>query len=278
MNLLKDSTRVLLPAEFASVDWHDIWERPLEDGTAFQWSIVAALVRNLIEHGWKHSIPLLDLPDGHKLMTLRNEIPVAHLAQAGHSATSGDDISLENRFLQSVIPKFTFTKGGRTFSLFIEGCPYHLIATGQRYEVRPDILLLPGGLEDIQLKGQIVTYKYRYSPDLLLKGALRVSSSRLLPIVERQPAQDIPLNILGVIECSVNKSVRVATAQIDGYRAVFDLPEDQGTVLVTGNEIKADFGPMTQVDLVTTDSAELVSSLSRAGEYIRTHLVEPDAV
>ena len=277
MNLLQESTQGLFPEEFFSVEWRDIWDRPLEDGTAFQWSIVAALINSLSEYGWKYSIPLFNIPNGNKLMTLRNEIPLAHLAQAGHSATNENNISLEDRFLQSIVPKITFTKGERTFSLFIEGCPYHLIATGQRYEIRPDILLLPGTLEDVQIQGQIIHYKYRYSPDLLLEGALRVSSSRLLPVIERHPAQDIPLNVLGVIECSVNKSGRVAASQIEGYKAVFDFLDEQGTVLVTGNEIKTDCGPMTQVNLTTTDSSELKFSLMQAGEYIRVHLVEPDA-
>jgi hypothetical protein len=150
-----------------------------------------------------------------------------------------------------------------------------LIATGQRYEIRPDILLLEGYLDDIQIQGQIVHYKYRYSPDLLLEGALRVSNSRILPIVERRPAKDIPLAVLGVVECSVNKTGRVASAQIEGYRTAYGFLEDQSTVLVTGNEIGSDCGPMTQVNLATTDPSVLSSSLQQAGEYIRVHLVEP---
>lgn len=277
MTPLQESAETLFPDEFASVDWRDIWERPLEDGTAFQWSIVAAVTRVLIEHGWTYSIPLLNLARGHELMTLRNEIPVAHLAQAGHSAGSDEDVTLESRFMQSLVPKLVFTKGDRVVSLFIEGCPYHVVATGQRYEVRPDILFLPGQLEDIKIQGQMIAYAYRYSPDLLLEGALRVGSSRLLPVVERKPSEDIPLSVLGVVECSVNKSVRVATAQIEGYKAVFGLSDDQGTVLVTGNQIKADCGPMVQVNLAASNSLELKASLLQAGEYIRSHLVEPDA-
>lgn len=277
MSLLREATNSFLPKELATVDWRDIWERPLEDGTAFQWSIVVALANSLIQHGWHLSVPLLGLMKGNELMTLRNEIPVAHLAQAGHSAVSASNVDLESRFLQSVVPKIVFTKDGRNVSLFIEGCPYHMIATGQRYEIRPDILLLPGKLEEVKIEGQILQYKYLYSPELLLEGALRISSSRLLPVVHRQPAQDIPLPVIGVIECSVNKSARVATSQIDGYKATFGLIEEQGTVLVTGNEINADCGPMVQVNLATNDLKVLTTSLGLAGEYICTHLFEPDA-
>lgn len=274
---LKDSALALLPPEFASINWRDIWERPLADGTAFQWSVVGALANALAKHGWSYSLPLLDVDRGQELMTLRNEIPLAHLSRAGHSATSWEETALEDRFLQSLIPKIVFEKEGKSVSLFIEGCPYHLIATGVRYEIRPDILLLPGRIESISYdpSDKVVRYKYRYSQELLLEGILRVGSSRLLPIVQRSPAEDIPLEVIGVIECSVNKSARVASAQIEGYKAVFNFEDEEGTVLVVGNEIKADCGPMAQVNLSTTDQQELETSLKQAGEYIRTHLLEP---
>lgn len=276
--LLKQAALQLFPPEFASVDWRDIWERPLQDGTAFQWSIVAALTRRLMDTGWKYKIPLIDFEQQPVLMTLRNEIPIAHLAQAGHSATSDQSVALDDRFMASLIPKLTFTKDGKVLSLFIEGCPYHIIATGQRYEIRPDILLLPGQLTTINKQGQMVEYQYAYSNELQLEGVLRVSSSRLLPLVQKTPPQDIALSVLGVVECSVNKSARVASKQIDGYRAVFQFTGDEGTFLITGNEITADCGSMTHVDLTTTNLSGLVSSLLEAGEQIRLHLVEPGVV
>src|SRR3989339_1587447 len=146
--ILSSASDILFPGYLDRFDWSDVWERPLASGTAFEWTMVAALAGSLHGAGWDVSFPVLSQPNGRSVFILRNEIPYQHGAQAGHSASTSHAIPLQDRFLQSMVPKMVFEKEKRVFSLFREGCPYHRIMFGKEYQDRPDIVLVPGRPSD----------------------------------------------------------------------------------------------------------------------------------
>ncbi len=264
----------LLPSEISNINWKNIWERPISDGTGFHWAVVAAISKELVEHGWTCEIPLLGFPEVKDLLVYRNEIPLTHLSQPGHSASSWDSVTLAQRFFQALIPKMTFGKDGYFFSLFVEGCPYHIIAKGKEYDIRPDIVLFPGRLEEINQEGSTLTYKYKYDDSLLLTGTLRIGNSKILPLIHKTPTDNLDLKAVSIIECSVNKKEAIALPQIMKYWENFTFSGNNGVVLVTGNKLGEECGPSIQVDL-SKDSQELLTSLKEAGKYIYSRLSLP---
>src|SRR6266704_5965791 len=154
----------LIPGYLDLFDWGDIWEKPKTHGTAFEWTILAALAAQACRRGWGRQFPPLGLEGGSALFTLRNEIPRHHGAQPGHSAQLHHTQNLANRFLQAFTPKLLLEKDGRYLSVFREGCPYHYVMDGGEYKERPDILILPGratvGFPVIVDQGEAIDFSF----------------------------------------------------------------------------------------------------------------------
>jgi hypothetical protein len=231
----------LLPNSLNSLNWGATWQQPLSQGVALEWGMVAAMVAEAIVRGWDLSFPALSTTEGNVLFTLRNQIPYHHGAQAGNAGAHFNRTPLKVRFLQSVIPKVVFEKDGKSFSLFREGCPYHMIMTGKTYEDRPDILLLPGRptptFPQIVEDGRGIEFSYDLSSELTISGHLRVRNADIIPCTRRTPEGGTEVPIIGIVECSTNKSALVADEQLHRYANTFANITPPPLFLVTGNEL-----------------------------------------
>lgn len=239
VNKLKNVIKDLIPEWYEEINWGDLWCRPLENGLAFQIATLCSLVYAAKENGCLVMSPVLDA-NGSDMFLLRNEIPLNHNAQAGNSATILASKPLWKRFFFSLIPKFTINYQQTAFSIFIEGCPYHKIMTKGRYLDRPDIIVYQGEIssgypkyDDVR---NIVEFKYNYLQNEL-SGELRVSNSPFIPCVKRLPLGGIKMTAFEVVECSVNKTYKIAKEQMVRYRTEFTESENAAVILVTGNEI-----------------------------------------
>ena len=235
--LLLQVSRQLVPDMLALFEWGSLWNRPLDQGVAFEWTTTAALISEAAKVGWNYSFPLAGRPGLGWAFPLRNEVPHHNSAQAGHSGRPRSEMPLRDLFLQSLIPKALLFKGNRTVLLFREGCPYHKLLTKKNYEDRPDILFvdaeIPNGFP--RVCDPYIDYQIDRNGVLLAFGRLRIKNSPSLPIVSSRPTTPVELEVLGVVECSVNKSIQVASGQVEKYSDIF---QTNHLALVTGNGLE----------------------------------------
>ncbi len=237
---MKWVTEQLIPDLFPLLSWNKVWDKPPASGDSYQFMILASLIHAARIMGWSISIPLLDYFDGGNGFVLRNVIPHTHGALAGNSAAACDDLPLEKRFLISILPKFTISKGCLTYSFFTEGCPYHKIMTGKNYSDRPDIIVFSGGLSysgtKISTNNAEVSFNYLFN-NTMISGRLRVATTPLIPCISRNP-QGLPFPAQGIVECSINKTADIASSQIANYREIFSEDKQIPTIVtVTGNDL-----------------------------------------
>ncbi|MBD2247051.1 hypothetical protein [Nostoc sp. FACHB-888] len=248
--------------------WKDIWTRPLEDGSAFEWTMLAALAAQAEIRGWKYSFPILNLPMGASLFPLRNEIPKHHGAQPGHSGTRQGH-NLKDRFLQAFIPKILLSKNDQYYSMFREGCSYHQVMANVDYQERPDILILPGHPQEtfpkLTQQDTCLDFSFKLSEHTSISGQVRVLNSPVVRCRYRIPEEGLQLPIAGIMECSVNKSLSIANAQLEGYIRIFSTSSASPPVfLVTGNEIPPCKWLKATIPLSCTDENLLEYAFRRA--------------
>ncbi|MFV5318879.1 hypothetical protein [Priestia megaterium] len=270
--LLKRVTESFVPSLLVDFDWGDIWERPIESGTAFEWSVFASLIFTLEINGWEYEFPLKNVPGGSNLFLNRNEIPLQHGAQAGHSSNTLQETSLSNKFIQSLIPKAVIRRGDKTYSIFREGLPYHRIMTRNDYFDRPDIIIIPGApskdypMYDIDRNE--VSFSFDFSEEKSLSGLLRVVNSPIIPCKRRTPKSGMLVPVHGVIECSVNKTAKIAKAQLEKYSEIFGI-ESRHNALITGNKITEEFPYLkSDVDINSQDLEVIQKGLIEAAAKV----------
>ena len=269
---LGQAARILIPEYFDKIDWNGIWNRKLETGSAFEWAVLAAMIRAARLHGAQVSVPLLDSFQAGEFFILRNEIPLSHGAQAGNSATALPSKSLKDRFFYSLIPKAVFYIHGQVYSVFREGCPYHKIMCGQNYLERTDIIVIPGTVPDgfprFSPSGNEVEFAYEYGGQQL-SGRLRVINSPLIPCRRRSPRGGLSINVTGIVECSVNKSAETAAAQLSRYDRLFAAPPHHPAYsIITGNTLPPLPYDCHTVDLTSENPSSLSSELLKAAAEI----------
>lgn len=266
--LLSQIADQLVPKYLEFFEWADVWNRPLEEGSAFEWTMLAALASQAERRGWAYSFPLLESLRGVSLFTLRNEIPRQHGRQPGHSGRSSQH-SLKDCFFQAFVPKILLSRENAFYSLFREGVSYHQIMSNIPYQKRPDIIILPGhptpGFPKLVQKDAYVDFAFQLAPSTSISGRVRVLNSPSVSYQHRIPQDGLNLPIAGIVECSVNKSLATATAQLEGYIKVFSLPTEQSPVfLVTGNELPPGRWRKAAIPLTSTDSRLLERSFRLA--------------
>ncbi len=267
----------LVPGFTTLFDWGDVWDRPLTEGLAFQWSVMAALVSALHARGWRYSFPVLGLPAGKALFQLRNEIPYHHGAQPGHAAMAQRELNdLSQRFLQAFIPKVIVEKTGRDYSMFFEGCPYHRIMTNIAYDERPDIVFLPGrpsaGFPCLVEKGSQVGFSFVFPEGAIASGALRLQDSPSPLPVWRNPPEGMAIPIAGVAECTVEKPESVAGPQMRKYAKLFSSASGSppALALVDGDDPPQVEWKTAAVRLNSGDLASLQADLFAAAKLVLT--------
>jgi hypothetical protein len=238
---MESVTKKLVPDVFDSINWGNIWKRKPEDGTGFQFMVLCSILSVAYRYELNVEIPLLQTYTAGDYFLMRNELPLAHNAQAGNSATALHKKPLQERFIYSLIPKFIIEKDGNFFSFFIEGCPYHKIATGKKYDLRPDIIVFKGKPQAgfPSLNEEQTEIEFYFDTQLkIIGGGLRIINSPIIPCSFRTPSENIKLAPISVIECSVNKSKEIAEPQLEHYKQVFSDEENQPILhIVTGNEL-----------------------------------------
>lgn len=269
---LGQAAQALIPEYYNRIDWNGIWNRKLENGSAFEWAVLSAMIQAAKLHGVKVSVPLLDSFQSGEFFILRNEIPLSHGAQAGNSATALPSKSLKDRFLFSLIPKAVFFTHGQFYSVFREGCPYHKIMCGQNYLERTDIIVIPGtlskGFPRFTPSGNEVEFAYEYNHQRLT-GRLRIINSPLIPCRSRFPRGGVSINVTGIVECSVNKSAKTAAAQLSHYDQLFAVPPHHPKYsLITGNPLPPLPYDCHAIDLTSEDASVLSSELLSAATGI----------
>lgn len=268
-------TQKFIPEYYEQFDWNGIWNRKLESGTAFEWTVFSALINTIKEHGGAVIIPLLDYYNAGDFFILRNEIPLTHGAQAGNSATALSSKELKYRFLYSLVPKAIISYKGKEYSIFREGCPYHKIMCGQDYLERTDIMIMPGrptsGYPKFNSSENEVLFSYDYTAQTV-SGVLRIRNSPLIPCRMRNPQENINLNPMGIIECSVNKTAEVATEQLMRYNALFSNDAYHPAFsLITGNNLSDLPYDTHQIHLDDDNTDKLLSELKQASLGMLKH-------
>lgn len=240
-NLLKVASQ-LAPGMTGNFEWADIWQRPIENGASYEWTMIAALIHEAEDNGYVSTFPLSKFAELKQLFPLRNEVPFQHAAQAGHSL-GVSAFSLAETFRASLLPKVTLQGGSKTFSIFTEGYPYHKLMSSKVYTERPDIVIVEGRVVDGMpaLTGDDAFIDFEYDPVLLppVSGQLRTIKSSMIPMTKRNPTEGCELPVLTIIETSINKSYKHALNQISRYREIFSTREYAPNLfLVAGNSIQ----------------------------------------
>lgn len=263
----------LCPSYLSWFDWGEVWQQDIKTGVALEWATLAAIAGAASQREYTAEFPLLDYTDGARLFPLRNEIPRHHGAQPGHAAHGLHDAPLSLRFLQALVPKLVLRKEGIGYSLFREGCPYFRIASRINYDERPDILFLPGvpheGTPAFNGRDTLVSFGLSLTSGDEVTGLLRVRNALTPSCRDRVPQEAVKIPVTGIVECSVNKSAKHASAQLKRYDSLFS--SGQGllpTYLVTGNDIGLLGQPGTVVDLEGASINRLSMDLKRAANGI----------
>lgn len=262
---LGEATKILLPNHYNDISWGNIWNRKLESGTAFEWAITAAIIKAAENLGFSVSIPLITEYHASDYFVLRNELPLTHGAQVGNSDTLLRSKPLNERFLYCLVPKAILEKDGTFYSLFREGCPYHKIMSGKPYLERTDIIIVPGkpckGFPRLSQSGNEIVFQYEYE-NQILNGTLIAKISPYIPVKKRSPKGGIDILASGIIECSVNKSIDVASEQLSRYKSIFNSGNQLPCFsLVTGNDLSSMPYDTHTINLNTDDSKQLAEEL-----------------
>lgn len=269
---LGEATKILLPGYYDDIIWGNIWNRKLESGTAFEWAITVAIIKAAENFGFSVSIPLITEYHAPDYFVLRNEIPLTHGAQAGNSDTQLRSKPLNERFLYCLVPKAIFEKDGKSYSLFREGCPYHKIMSGKSYLERTDIIIIPGkpcnGFPKFSKSGNEIVFQYEYE-NQILDGILIAKISPYIPVKKRNPKGGISILASGIIECSVNKTVEVASEQLSRYKSIFSSGDKLPCFsLVTGNNLSSMPYDTHTINLSTTNAEQIAEELLTASSII----------
>lgn len=269
---LYETAKRLYPKVIENVEWDEIWLNPLESGAAFEWTTLIAIIRVAEDNGWTISVPILSYENGQFLFKLRNEIPTQYVGRPGNSYQRTDAINIKDQFLQALIPKFIIEKGDKIYSIFREGCPYHKIMLGQNYSDRPDILFLAGKpTENFPsiIDDTLIKFQYELEPQFEISGLLQIINASSLPIYEKKPENDLRLPIWGIIECSVNKSKRIAEPQLEKYEKLFNSDNNTPYLsLLTGNKLILDNYLSLGLDVYTSDVDKLEQEFIQIGKVI----------
>jgi hypothetical protein len=199
------------------------WNAPLKTGKALEFITLISLLDKLKSLGCNVIIPEIYQNNPH-LYYLRNELPLHHNAQAGHSAQLTDDISLNDRFLTSCTPKAIISHDADTFYIMREGNPIHEFECALKsdfyYKERPDISIYSGSIDVLSKKNSMLVTSKNINSSACYD--LSIKNTNILPIQDVQQKGDFHVTTLGVIECSINKSSDAADSQISKYNDIFE--------------------------------------------------------
>jgi hypothetical protein len=225
--------------------------------------MLASLAASAEEAGW-----VADWPSGTRDpegFAMRNDLPLQHGAQPGHSA----DPLLSQRFLRAFEPKLVLGRDGEWISVFREGCAYYrVISATPTYRQRPDLLAVAGrptpGFPKLVTDDGEALFSFDLSDGSVLRGSVAVINAptpRLL--VPPESSEVSSPSCIGLIECSTNKTAVQLERQIEQYRRIYSAP-DVPAIAVCGNEVKTPAAETVHVPLCAS-IPDTVAAIAAAG-------------
>jgi len=195
------------------------WLSPLSTGKALEMVTLIEILHQTQVLGGKYTIDQKYLLKP-ALFYLRNEIPVQHGAQAGHQATLENQYSLSDRFAAALTPKGNFEIKGSSFMIFREGNPLHVIWRAilgdDGYNERADLTIVKGTISVESFSDTIINVEHRDGKEFA-KFKLAVKNSALIPVLEYETSANYEVKVVGIIECSVNKTKAHVDSQLQRY-------------------------------------------------------------
>lgn len=211
------------------------WQAPLSTGKLLELTSLLFICKTFRKLGATVSIPVL-YNDKPELFYLRNEMPLHHSAQAGHSANLYSDIELTDRFVAAFTPKVTIHIGDRSFYVMREGNPIHELEQALKHDIeykdRPDIGIYSGEIS-VTINGKVVNVVSK-DGDNKAHFSLEVKNTSIIPLVDYNEEYEHSTTTAGIVECSVNKRANCANAQIDKYLEIFNT--SPSTLFINGGK------------------------------------------
>lgn len=199
------------------------WNAPLSTGKLLELVSLLFVCQSFKSFGANIIIPDLYRKKP-TLFYLRNEMPLHHAAQAGHSASLVSEVELIDRFVAAFTPKVIINIGENSFYIMREGNPIHeleqAIKDGAEYDVRPDIGIYTGKIS-VSINENIVNV-VSMNNVAEIHFSLEAKNTSIIPLIQYNENGEHFITTNGIIECSVNKSTRHANSQIDKYMEIFD--------------------------------------------------------
>lgn len=228
-----------IPEPLNTVNFDPIWNSPFSEGTSFEWLVFLSLIIAAKKQGWEVNFPTIESHHENQFFFSRNEIPRHHTAKAGHS--SYNNLNIRDAFLSAFLPKAIIHKNGRYISIFREGFPYHFIFSSFRYKDRPDIIIVEGKpSNNYPLINTNNTLGFKYEvQDKDCSGEIRIRAlgdKDAIPFTKKPHNDFVNFPIIGLIECSVNKTLEHAKAQMNKYKKLFS-KQSFPTYLITCNHL-----------------------------------------
>ncbi len=251
------------------------WEAELRTGKAVEILSLCALALAFKLNGGRLIVPRA-IGSTPELFFLRNVVPRHHNALAGHRDAHAGSVPLSQRFLAALTPKFAVDIEGSTLSVFREGSPIHqiLYATrqGSYYLDRPDLVVIDGNLEATVVDDVFVDFSFSGS-SLECSGRFRVRNDAVFPLVYLRTEGAADRHALALVECSVGKSVTMATAQLRNYRALFAGENPLISMLVSGKKTNGHaFDFSAEIDLDGSISS-VEATLNRSFDKLAKSIV-----
>lgn len=235
------------------------WQAPLSTGKLLELTSLLFICKAFSKVGATISIPVL-YNDKPELFYLRNEMPLHHSAQAGHSANLYSDIELTDRFVAAFTPKVTIHIGDNCFYVMREGNPIHELEQALKHDIeykdRPDIGIYSGEIS-VTTNGKVVNVVSK-NGDTEAHFSLEAKNTSIIPLVDYNEEGEYSTTTNGIIECSVNKSTRSANTQIDKYIEIFEnaVNISVSTLFVNGGK------DISKYPTINVDMDDLVDNFS----------------
>lgn len=206
-----------------------VWNSPLSTGKLLEFLSLLSIFKSLRSMNIEVGLDQVYL-NNPELFYLRNEIPFHHNAQAGHDAGSNGDITLQDRFLASILPRYQFQLLDQNFMVYREGNPLHVIQSALKrvepYKERPDLILVDGYISVSNVSQSNLEFTHS-SQTGTAKYTLSIKNSNILPLIEYSSSDKYEIYSPGVIECSVSKTKICVDSQLDDYSDLFSAKENK---------------------------------------------------
>lgn len=209
------------------------WSSPLRAGKSIEMLGLALLYRGASDLGVACSVPAL-FRESPELFYLRNEIPLAFVGRVGNSEET-DGIPIADRFLAATTPKIVLEDSGSDWGIFREGYATHalwnFLGRSRPYDDRPDFVIARGSF-DSKLEANVLTTSWSQGPAEMVVRLRAMNASRPQVVDYDWPSSVAP-GIVGIMECSSNKTRTHVDEQLIRYQGTFSVQDPNRLMFLT---------------------------------------------